>query len=180
MGWFIAGVLVLLLIGGLIGFGRARERDRQPADDTLLAELLGEDVTPPPPPPPLAAVRLDDPGVPLDDPGVPPDDPGVPLDDTAVLPPAHTPDGTEIMPVLPPPQAAAVPSAPPAPRPAQARATPEPPESRETPDQPAPDTPAGDGDWLESQLAWIRNWSERMQDQIGPGSAQEANRQTET
>ena len=60
MGWFIAGVLVLLLIGGLIGFGRARERDRQPADDTLLAELLGEDVTPPPPPPPLAAVRLDD------------------------------------------------------------------------------------------------------------------------
>ena len=50
MGWFIAGLLILLLIGSLIGFGRARERDRQPADDTLLAELLGEEVTPPPPP----------------------------------------------------------------------------------------------------------------------------------
>jgi hypothetical protein len=155
MGWVIAGLLVLLLVGGLIGFARVRERDRQPADDTLLAELLGEDVPPPPPPPAPA--------------------PG----DTVVLPPARTPDGTEILPVVSVPRAAEVPEAPAAARPPAPAGTPDqraPDAPAEARAQPAPDAPDEDGDWLESQLSWIRNWSQRMQDQIGSSGAQEPDR----
>jgi hypothetical protein len=46
-----------------------------------------------------------------------------------------------------------------------------PPERSEPPPAPAvPSAPAapaaGEGDWLQTQLAWITNWSRYMQDQI--------------
>jgi hypothetical protein len=195
MGWLIAGLLVLLLIGGLIGFSRVREHDRQPADDTLLAELLGEDVSQPPPPavpspPPVApspppVAPSPPPAAPSPPPFAPPQSPALAApDDTEVLPPVRTTDGTEILPVVPAPQAAEVPPAPEAPAETQPPARPAP---VEAPDEPAPETHApeahpaeahaDDGDWLESQLAWIRNWSQRMQDQIDSGSGQGPDRQ---
>ena len=33
-------------------------------------------------------------------------------------------------------------------------------------DEPSPAPRAGDGDWLEAQLAWINAWSQRMSQQI--------------
>jgi hypothetical protein len=135
MAWLIAGLFVLLLTGGLIGFARAREHDRehdrQPTDDTLVAELLGEDVSHAP-------------------------------DDTDVLPAARPPEDTL---VLPTPDEPAGPGSPASTAPAETGAP-----AR------APGTAAEDGDWLESQLAWIRNWSQRMQEQLGPGAGQEHDR----
>ncbi len=98
MGWLITWVS-LALLGGLAVFIR-RGRRRQPADETLIAELLG--------PSEPSAVR-----------------------------------------VLP---------------------TPQPQEDDEPP--PAPATlPAGEGGWLETQLASIAAWSERTQQQIAASQA---------
>ena len=98
MGWLITW-LSLALLGGLAVFAR-RGRRYQPADETLIAELLG-------------------------------------------------------------------PSQPPTVRALPAR---QPPEEDEPP--PAPATlPAGEGGWLETQLASITAWSERMQKQIAASQA---------
>ena len=98
MGWLITWVL-LALLGGLAVFTR-RGRHRQPADETLIAELLG--------PSKPSAVR-----------------------------------------VLPAPQ---------------------PREEAEPPPAPAV-PPAGEGGWLETQLALITAWSERMEKQIASSPA---------
>lgn len=115
MGWLIIWVL-LALLGGLAVFTR-QGRHRQPADETLIAELLGPSQPP--------AVRA--------------------------LPARQPPEEDEspAVRVLPAPQ---------------------PHEEDEPP--PAPATlPAGEGGWLETQLASITAWSERMQKQIAASQA---------
>ena len=115
MGWLITW-LSLALLGGLAVFAR-RGRRHQPADETLIAELLG-------PSRPSAA---------------------------RVLPARQPPEEDEspAVRVLPAPQ---------------------PHEEDEPP--PAPATlPAGEGGWLETQLASITAWSERMQKQIAASQA---------
>lgn len=118
MGWLIAGLLLLLLIGGLAVSARAWGRGHEPTDDTLVAELLGDSHPPPSPPPPPSWTQ------------------------TAVLPAVRPQDRT---------------TAPPDARPQDVR-------------PPEPAAPADEGDWLESQLAWIKNWSEQMHDQFGSGA----------
>jgi hypothetical protein len=111
LGWLIIIGLSLALLGGLAVFTRWGRR-RQPADETLIAELLG--------PSEPSAVR--------------------------VLPALQRQEAVE-----PPP-------------------APQPQEEDEPP--PAPTAlPAGEGGWLETQLALITAWSERMQKQIASSQA---------
>jgi hypothetical protein len=111
LGWLITWVL-LALLGGLAVFTR-RGRHRQPADETLIAELLG--------PSKPSAVR-----------------------------------------VLPAPQPREEAEPPPAPQPQ---------EEAEPAAAPAV-LPAGEGGgWLETQLALITAWSERMEKQIASSPA---------
>jgi len=111
LGWLITWVL-LALLGGLAVFTR-RGRHRRPADETLVAELLGPSKPP--------AVR-----------------------------------------VLPAPQPREEDEPPPAPQP---REEDEPAAAPAVP-------PAGEGGgWLETQLALITAWSERMEEQIASSPA---------
>jgi hypothetical protein len=111
LGWLITWVL-LALLGGLAVFTR-RGRHRQPADETLIAELLG--------PSKPSAVR-----------------------------------------VLPAPQPREEAEPAPAPQPRE--------ESEPAPAPAVP--PAGEGGgWLETQLALITAWSERMEKQIASSPA---------
>jgi hypothetical protein len=174
MGWLIFGLLVLLLVGGLIGFMRVREHDRQPTDDTLVAELLGEDIPHPPDGTAVLSAAHPPDGTAVLSAAHPPGDIVHPADDIAVLPAAHPPEDTEVLPVAPPPRAAEAPPIPNAPAGPDSPASTVPAQSGAQP--PASGGPE-DGDWLESQLAWIRNWSQRMQDQLGSGTAQDPDRQ---
>jgi hypothetical protein len=115
LGWLITW-LSLALLGGLVVFTRWGRR-RRPADETLIAELLG-------PSEPLA-VR--------------------------VLP-------------VPPPREEDEPP------PVRVLAAPQPQEEDEPPPAPAA-LPDGEGGWLETQLASITAWSERMQKQIAASQA---------
>jgi hypothetical protein len=120
LGWLITWVL-LALLGGLAVFTR-RGRHRQPADETLIAELLG--------PSKPSAVR-----------------------------------------VLPAPQPREEAEPPPAPQPQEETELPPAPQPREE-DEPAAAPPAGEGgSWLETQLALITAWSERMEEQIASSPA---------
>jgi hypothetical protein len=111
LGWLITWVL-LALLGGLAVFTR-RGRRRQPADETLIAELLG--------PSKPSAVR-----------------------------------------VLPAPQPREEAEPPPAPQPREEA------EPAAAPAVP----PAGEGGgWLDTQLALITAWSERMEEQIASSPA---------
>lgn len=57
------------------------------------------------------------------------------------------------------------------------RALPAPPVRRGAGPPPAPAAePAGEGGWLETQLAWITAWSERMHDQTASTAAEAGNR----
>ena len=105
MGWLITWLL-LALLGGLAVFTR-RGRHREPADETLIAELLG--------PSKRSAVRVLPAPLPREE---------------AEPPPARQPQDEA--------------------EPAAAPAVP----------------PAGEGGWLETQLALITAWSERMEEQI--------------
>jgi hypothetical protein len=123
LGWLITWVL-LALLGGLAVFTR-RGRRRQPADETLIAELLG--------PSKASAVR-----------------------------------------VLPAPQPRQEAEPAPAPQPqqeAEPAAAPQPQQEAEPAAVPAV-PPAGEGGgWLETQLALITAWSERMEEQIASSPA---------
>ena len=115
MGWLITWLL-LALLGGLAVFTR-RGRRHRPADETLVAALLGPSQPP--------AVR-----------------------------------------VLPAPQ----PREEDEPSPVRVLAAPRPPEEDEASPAVAA-LPAGEGGWLETQLASITAWSERMQEQIAASQA---------
>ena len=115
MGWLITWLL-LALLGGLAVLTR-RGRRRQPADETLIAALLG------PSQPPAARVL------------------------PARQPPEE--DESPAMRVLPAPQ----------------------PHEEDEPSPAVAALPAGEGGWLETQLASITAWSERMQKQITASQA---------
>jgi hypothetical protein len=115
LGWLITW-LSLALLGGLAVFTRWGRR-RQPADEALIAELLG-------PSEPLA-VRV---------------------------PPAPQPREED------------------EPPPVRVLAAPQSPEEDEASPAVAA-LPAGEGGWLETQLASITAWSERMQKQIAASQA---------
>ena len=113
MGWLIAGLFGLILLGGLVVLARRRGGHRRGADDTLVTELLG------------------------------------PREVTA---------------------------APARPAEAEAERSPVPPAGEEADRSPvtqatkavesSPSGPDAEGDWLESQLAWITEWSQQMHQQI--------------
>jgi hypothetical protein len=111
LGWLITWLL-LALLAGLAVFTR-RGRRHPPADETLIAELLG-------------------------------------------------PSGPPTVRVLPPP----------APQPQEDEPRPARQPQEDEPPPPAPAVlPAGEGGWLETQLALITAWSERMQKQIASSQA---------
>jgi hypothetical protein len=115
LGWLITW-LSLALLGGLAVFAR-RGRRYQPADETLIAELVG-----PSRPPTVRAL------------------------------PARQPPEEDESPAV--------------------RVLPAPHPHEEDEPSPAPATlPAGEGGWLEAQLASITAWSERMQKQIAASQA---------
>jgi hypothetical protein len=115
LGWLITWLL-LALLGGLAVLTR-RGRRRQPADETLIAALLG------PSQPPAARVL------------------------PARQPPEE--DESPAVRVLPAPQ----------------------PHEEDEPSPAVAALPAGEGGWLETQLASITAWSERMQKQITASQA---------
>ena len=115
MGWLITWLL-LALLGGLAVFTR-RGRRRQPADETLIAALLG-----PSQPPPARVL--------------------------AALQPREEDE----------------------PPPVRVLAAPQPREEDEASPAVAA-LPAGEGGWLETQLASITAWSERMQTQLAASQA---------
>ncbi len=125
MGWLIAGLLCMMALVALAVFARGWGHSHPPADDTLVADLLGPR-------------------------------------------PARMPWAPQVR------EARARPAPAPPPR----ETAPPPPEHPEPPPQPA-GPPAQDGDWLETQLAWITAWSKRMHEDItsagerpgDPGSA---------
>ena len=123
MGWLITWVL-LALLGGLAVFTR-RGRHRQPADETLIAELLGPSKPP--------AVRVQ---------------------------PAPQPREEAEPAPAPQPQEEAEPA--PAPQPQ---------EEHEPAAAPAVPAAGEGGGWLETQLALITAWSERMEEQIASSPA---------
>jgi hypothetical protein len=136
VGWLIAGLLGLVFLGGLVVFIR-RRHSRPSADDTLVTDLLG-----PPDQPTAATAQAPWEGVPLPAPRT--------REEASPAPQARA-EGEP----APAPQARA--EGEPAPAP-QVWAEGEP--------SPIPALPAGEGDWLETQLAWINAWSQRMNQQI--------------
>ena len=115
MEWLITWLL-LALLGGMAVFTR-RGRRHQPADETLIAELLG-----PSQPPTVRALP-------------------------ARQPPEE--DESPAVRVLPAPQ----------------------PHEEDEPSPAVATLPAGEGGWLETQLASITAWSEQMQKQIAASQA---------
>ena len=101
MGWLIAGLFGLILLGGLVVLARRRGGHRRGADDTLVTELLG------------------------------------------------------------PREVAAAPAPP-----AEAEADRSPVTQATKAVESSPSGPDAEGDWLESQLAWITEWSQQMHQQI--------------
>ena len=136
MGWLIGGLFGLVLLGGLVVLARRRGRHHRAADDTLVTDLLG----------PRDAAAVPAPQAP------------------AVAEPSPAPADAEPRPAPPAEEDARRPPAAPAgegtegPRVPRARIAAEP--------SPPPSGTAAEGDWLDSQLAWISEWSQRMHEQI--------------
>jgi hypothetical protein len=143
MGWLIATLLALVLLGGLVVYARRLGGYRRPADDTLITELLG-----------------------------PPDVPARPAARAGEEPePSPAPRAQE-KPGLPPASQAREEPA------SQARQEPAPQPPGEAERPPAASAPqAGEGDWLETQLAWIAAWSRRIHHQIQSAGRSEPDRE---
>jgi outer membrane biosynthesis protein TonB len=136
----IAGLLGLVLVGGLVMFIRGRKRPRPSADDTLVTDLLG-----------------------------PPDRPAIPAphgqQETQPAPAPRAPQEAQPAPAPQAPQEAQPAPAPQAPQ--EAQPAPAPRAREEAKPAPAPSAPpAREDDWLETQLAWISAWSRRMNQQL--------------
>ena len=188
MGWFIAGLLGLVFLGGLVLFIR-RRRSRPSADDTLVTDLLGPPDQPAVPAPlgqrrgaPAPAAKASPPAAKAPEESEPPP--------AAKAPPpaAKAPGESEPPPaaktrkkgvrrfavqargggVRSPAAKAAEDSEPsPAVKAAENSELSPAAQAREGVEAaPAPPAPAEDGDWLETQLAWINAWSQRMNQQI--------------
>ena len=155
MGWLIAVLLGLAFLSGLVVFIR-RHRSRPSADDTLVADLLG-----PPELPGFSAPRTWEDGP--RSPAVQAQKDGQPLDAAR----ARKDRRLSRVPGRASPRGQAREEGQHSPTPA--RSSPDA-QAREV-GQPslAPSAPpAAAEDWLETQLAWINAWSQRMKEQITP------------
>jgi hypothetical protein len=137
MGWLIAGLFGLILLGGLVVLARRRGGHRRGADDTLVTELLG--------PREVAAA---------------PARPAEAEADRSPVPPAG--EEAERSPVPPAGEEAERSPGPPAEEGADRSPVTQATKAVES----SPSGPDAEGDWLESQLAWITEWSQQMHQQI--------------
>ena len=188
VGWLIAVLLGLAFLSGLVVFIR-RHRSRPSADDTLVADLLG-----PPELPGFSAPRTWEDGP--RSPAVQAQKDGQPLDAARArkdrrlsrVPGRASPSGQAREEGQHSPTPGRSSPAPRQPSPApghpspalQAReeGQPSPTPARSSPDAQAREVgqpslapsapPAAAEDWLETQLAWINAWSQRMKEQITP------------
>jgi hypothetical protein len=175
--WLIVGLLGLVFLGGLLLFIWGRGRSRPAVDDTLVTDLLG------PPDRPAVAVRARREGVPSPASEVPGEGRPAPAQQAGAegqLSPA--PRARAERRPSPAPRAREKRQRAPAPRTrAEGRPSPAPQASGEgqpsaavqasgedqrSPVPPAP--PATEENWLETQLAWINAWSQRMNQRITP------------
>ena len=193
--WLIAGLLGLAFLSGLVVFIRKR-RARPSADDTLVADLLGPPELPEFPAPrtwddgpsspahlepedgpparaprqPWRARRQPSPAPQTRENGRPAHAPRQPSPAAGQPSPAPQTreDGRPARAPGKPSPAAGQPS--PAagqPSPAAGESSPAPQARVNGPPSPAPSAPpAAAQDWLETQLAWIDAWSQRMKEQI--------------
>jgi len=174
--WLIVGLLGLVFLGGLLLFIWGRGRSRPSADDTLVTDLLGP---PDQPAVPSARARRED--VPSPASQVPGEDRPSPAQRAraegqlspaaraqAEHRPSPAPRAREKRRRAPAPRARADGQPSPAPQASgegrpSAAAQPSG-EDQRSPFPPAP--PATEENWLETQLAWINAWSQRMNQQI--------------
>jgi len=175
VGWLIVGLLGLAFLSGLVVFIRKR-RARPSADDTLVADLLG-----PPELPEFAAPRTWDDGPRAPAPQAQKDGrpARAPRERKDRWPPrgprraSPNPQTREDGPPSPSAQTQENGAHPPA-SPAPGQPSPAPQAREEGQPSPAPSAPpAGAEDWLETQLAWIDAWSQRMKEQITSGQQPE-------
>ena len=138
MSGLIGGLFGLVFLGGLLMFIRGRGRTRSSADDTLITDLLG---------PPALGPRAREEGDPS---------PAARAAEKGQPPPAARAREED----KPPPAARAREEDKPPPA-VRAREEDKPPPA-------ASALPGGEDDWLETQLAWINAWSQRMNQQITP------------
>jgi hypothetical protein len=183
--WLIGGLLGLAFLSGLVVFIRKR-RARPTADDTLVADLLGPPEQPEVPVPrtwddgprsPAPQAQQD--GQPARAPRVrknrwPPRASGRPPPN----PPAREDGQPSRAPERPSPAPGRPSRAPDHPSPASSQSSPDSQAREDGPPSPVPSAPpAAAQDWLETQLAWINAWSQRMKEQITsaeqPGHAKE-------
>jgi hypothetical protein len=152
--WLIVGLLGLVFLGGLLLFIWGRGRSRPSADDTLVTDLLG-----PPDQPAIPAARARREGAPA---------PAAQVRGEGRPPPAQQARAEGQLSPASRARAKDRPSpGPQAPRESQPSAAVQAPEEdQRSPVPPAP--PATEENWLETQLAWINAWSERMNQQITP------------
>ena len=125
MGWLIAGLFGLILLGGLVVLARRRGGHRRGADDTLVTELLGPREVAAAPARPAEAEAERSPVPPAGEEA-----------ERSPGPPAE--EGADRSPVTQATKAV----------------------------ESSPSGPDAEGDWLESQLAWITEWSQQMHQQI--------------
>jgi hypothetical protein len=186
--WLIVGLLGLVLLGGLVVIIRGRGRSRHSADDTLVTDLLG-----PPDLPTAPAPQARREGPPSRIPGAREEGRPSPAprerkeDRPSPAPQARAKRGPSPVPQAraergpsPAPQARAERGPSPAPwvrkerspSPAaqarkEGRPSPAPRARAESGPSPIPSAlPTGQDDWLETQLAWINAWSQRIKQQI--------------
>jgi hypothetical protein len=147
----IAGLLGLVFLGGLLMFIRGRGRSRPSADDTLVTDLLGPPDLPAAPAPQEQRARAPSPAWQA-------------RKESEPSPARQARKESEPSPAR---QARKErePSAARQARKESERPTPQASgEGELSPASSAP--PAEEGDWLETQLAWINAWSQRMNQQI--------------
>jgi hypothetical protein len=137
--WLIAGLVGLVFLGGLLLFIRGRGRYRPSADDTLVTDLLGPPDLPAVPPRQLQRGGAPSPAAQAPGDGQPSPAAQTPGDGQP-SPAAQAPEGVHPEPALQAPE--------------------------EDEPSPVPLAPPAEENWLESQLAWINAWSQRMNQQI--------------
>jgi len=172
--WLIVGLLGLVFLGGLLLFIWGRGRSRPHADDTLVTDLLGP---PGQPAVPAAGARRE--GLPSPASQVLGEGQPSPVQQAraegqlspaprAEGRPSPAPRAREKRQRAPAPRARADGQPSPAPRASgEGRPSAAVQASGEDPRSPVPPAPpATEENWLETQLAWINAWSQRMNQQI--------------
>jgi len=177
VGWLIVGLLGLAFLSGLVVFIR-RHRSRPSADDTLVADLLGPPELPEFPAPPTWEDGSRSPAPQGQKDGQPSRAPRARKDRRPSRVPGRAAPSAQAREDGQPSPAHGPPSPDPQaredgqPAPAPGRRSPDPQEDGQPSLAPSA-PPAAAEDWLETQLAWINAWSQRMKEQITSGEQPE-------